>query len=138
MKKGKLGIPSKQIYRSSSGSIGIADCLMLKFFTRLLVGLGLWTYFRGRVGQYVFLILGIFLVWYAASEVEKFLKLTENESYLASLLVFKNTLYLLVVAGFVSWPFIFSNTKQKSNVKVEKSSAIKEHHDIRQKKGRRL
>lgn len=108
---------------------------MLKFFTRLLVGLGLWTYFRGRIGQYTFLILGIFLVWYSAGEVEQFLILTENKSYLAPLLVFKNTFYLLVIIGFIIWPFIFSNTKQQQPGNSKKSRPIEEQQDLEKIKG---
>ena len=96
---------------------------MFKFFARLLVGLGLWTYLRGRIGQYTFLVLGIFLVWYSAGEIEQFLILTENKSYLAPLLVFKNAFYLLVVIGFIIWPFLFSNTKQQFSEKPEKEPA---------------
>ena len=108
---------------------------MLKFFARLLVGLGLWTYFRGRIGQYTFLVLGIFLVWYSAGEVEQFLILTENKSYLAPLLVFKNTFYLLFVIGFIIWPFIFSNTKQQLSGNSKKNRPIEEQQDIEQIKG---
>lgn len=108
---------------------------MLKFVTRLLVGLGLWTYFRGRIGQYSFLVLGIFLVWYSAGEVEQFLILTENKHYLATLLVFKNTLYLLIVIGFVIWPFLFSNTKKKLSGNSKERRPIEEQQNIEQIKG---
>ena len=58
------------------------------------------------------------IVWYGASEAEKYLLLTEKTDYLAALLVIKNAGYGIVLFIFLLWPFIFrGEKKQKSETR---------------------
>ena len=108
---------------------------MLNFLAKILVGLGLWTYFRGRIGQFAFLILGILLVWYSAGEVESFLILTQRESYLASLLVIKNSFYLAVVLVFVIWPLIFKKNELQKTERTGVKTTTEGLQDVTRMRG---
>ena len=103
---------------------------MLNFFAKLLVGLGLWTYFRGRIGQFSFLIFGILLVWYSAGEVKSFLILTQRQNYLPSLLVIKNSFYLAIVLGFVIWPLIFKKNELQKTERTGVNKTTEELRDV--------
>lgn len=97
---------------------------MFRYFVKLLVSIGLWSYFKGRIGQYSFLIVGIFVLWYLAGEAEQFLQLTDKQYYLAYLLVIKNILYLFVLMLFLLWPFIFRKIQHKNRTEINANHTV--------------
>lgn len=98
---------------------------MLRVIGQLLLAWGLWGFLQRRYGQVLFGALGMGLVWYGASEAEKYLLLTEKTDYLAVLLVIKNAGYGIVLFIFLLWPFIFRGEKKQKRETPRTINALK-------------
>ncbi|MBF2754694.1 MAG: hypothetical protein ISN29_05470 [Gammaproteobacteria bacterium AqS3] len=81
---------------------------MWKTLAKSLVAWTFWRAIRERLGQFAFGVIGFFLVYYANGEVREYFELKNNTEYLATLLIVKNAAYLLVLAIFLLWPFLFA------------------------------
>lgn len=87
---------------------------MFRLFAKFLVAWGLWKYIEGRIGQYIFGITSLALIWYISGEAEEYLLLTEQPNLLPKLLIAKNIGYVSALLAFLVWPFFFNRPKEEN------------------------
>ena len=102
---------------------------MFRLFAKFLVAWGLWKFIEGRIGQYIFGITSLALIWYTSGEAEEYLLLTEQPNLLPKLLIVKNIGYVSALLAFLAWPFFFYRPKKQNGgfPNVEKDDPFSEN-----------
>ena len=88
---------------------------MFRLLAKFLVAWGLWKYIEGRIGQYIFGISSLALIWYVSGEAEEYLLLTGQTNLLPELLIVKNIGYVFALLLFLAWPFFLNRPKKQDD-----------------------